>query len=427
MDIGETQIKKFESKNNKYILKCFNKAILCFVIFIFITIIFAIFLLVFNKLLFKWSWVLMLCIIIFMAVFSIYLIIQFNHTFNKNNTFSIFYRLNKINKLFGIKSIKMFLNKYNNIKKFKILNKIRFNNLDLVLQGSGSILLNDKIFWRKINDIDLIFLNGIANIEQIRSKMNELKFNINVCENSYINFLTNVAGLEIEILPTKCISNEYVKKSGEIYYCNVYWQISMKLFQLMEFLVKKNERRINTIVDLIWLFSIHTKEFKNIDKINETLNYLVLSNYFVYYFFPYVKRYTLDINWISEQIKNVYYKNECLHNLNSEFFNFFTFEFLPMVFDKKILNKIKKIDSILKNRNPIWYEILDMSKNNELNSLKIVTNLKSNFWNTFDKHSLHVAANLNFNANDIRCYLLAKLNIKGDEKNDSWTTKWKQH
>lgn len=189
----------------------------------------------------------------------------------------------------------------------------------------------------------------------------------------------------------------------------------MKIFQLIEYLLvtKKRSKMMNVLIDLIWLYSLYNKQFRNYKNVNEALNYLLISNFFVYYFLPYKKRLTTNYLYLEKQLKLIFANNLWLKNLNNTFYDdFVNNHYFNKVFDFTINKEIDKISTLLKNREIIWKEIIDFSSFNNLNSLIIKSNLKNSFWFSFSNYSKWFVMYLNYCVNDVRCYLLTKLNIK---------------
>ncbi|MDI3351461.1 MAG4530 family protein [Mycoplasmopsis arginini] len=342
-------------------------------------------------------------------VFSI--VIFINRKTLENNFFNHIFVLNKLARILFIKNIKVFLDntieKYNKNKTVKIIEKLKDN---VVLQGSASLAFLNKPFWRNPNDIDLLFSDPTTNLKKIRENISSFEFLVDIFDISYIR--CEYKKVKIEILPTKVILDKYIDNSGIIKKCNLFWQIAMKLFQLMEHLLKNedNSKILTIIIDIIWLFSNYENKFKNIKKVNEALNYLLLSNYFVYYFFPYKKRITNQIKSMNLSLETIFKNNYWLNLLNLNFFNFFVKEnYLEKVFDKNIKKRISKISNLLSNKEKIWNEILNNDKNNNLREYYANNNLKPHFWKNFDIFSKNMAKKLQYNPLDIRCYLLTKL------------------
>ncbi|MDC8921343.1 hypothetical protein PR068_03290, partial [Metamycoplasma hyosynoviae] len=131
------------------------------------------------------------------------------------------------------------------------------------------------------------------------------------------------------------------------------------------------------------------------------------------YYLPYKVRITNNLEQINEKIKQIFIKNNWLNNLDKKFYDFLiNLNFLNRIFDANLLKKINNIEKVLMfKRDLIWKEILNIDSQNNLKSIKLKTNLNKNFWINFDKYSKEIVSYLNFDVNDLRCYLLTKINI----------------
>ncbi|KDE45695.1 hypothetical protein NPL4_00770, partial [Metamycoplasma hyosynoviae] len=309
---------------------------------------------------------LLLLISLIQIIIIIKLLTLFRTLFKSENIIKKIYILYRINKVLKIKSINIFFKKYLYKVNKTLLKQIRKINKKFVLHGSSAIMCNINLFWRAANDIDLIILDYDYNNKKIEKSFENQRFLKLISEFSYINY--KIQDISIEILTTKFIPYTHINKHNLIWTCNIYWQIAMKIFQLIEYVLARtdNKKTIEIIIDLMWIYNMHTKNFKRIKKINNALNYLLLSNFFVYYYLPYKVRITNNLEQINEKIKQIFIKNNWLNNLDKKFYDFLiNLNFLNRIFDANLLKKINNIEKVLMfKRDLIWKEILNIDSQN---------------------------------------------------------------
>ncbi|TPR53544.1 hypothetical protein FJR74_02540 [Metamycoplasma neophronis] len=261
--------------------------------------------------------------------------------------------------------------------------------------------LNDKKFWRKINDIDVLNNNIDPKIEIKNSKLitdfiNYQKFELN----EYV----------IEYLKTKVVPDKYVKNKDNIYFVNVYWQIAMKISQLIQLLIDSNQNKLkinNTITDLAWLYYFHNDFFSSYKNIRTAFRTLILSNFYFAYFVKYKDRCIDNIELIKRKLEN-FINNDYSYKFKFKHFCTFLLKdyFLDFMFDDYTTNLIRSCNDLLNEKEKIWKKILEADLNNELNSL-IINNViyKDNFWINWSEEFISIAQALMFNAKDVRIFL----------------------
>ncbi|AWX69425.1 hypothetical protein [[Mycoplasma] anseris] len=278
-----------------------------------------------------------------------------------------------------------------------------------ILQGSYAILYNDGIFWRKNNDFDLLL-----NSHKERLEIKDLRTSKNLAciqnwHDSYVKFW--IDGYWYEILPQKIASSNFVIKKGKQFLVNEYWQIAMKMFQIMEYIVmhKDVNKLRNSIWDLAWLYYWNKSKLKNKTKIKEALSTLLLSNFIVYYHFPYRKRFITNMNILFNELGkllNLDFEKETFKEFNQEFFNKKEFSKL---FDEETINLMNSIDIFLTNREEYFLKLAEFNESISFFNIEINTNLKQDFWHKFPKNFINIESHLDFKTNDLRSYLLNEL------------------
>ena len=349
---------------------------------------------------------------IIFAIFVYIKLIRFKICDNSFKKILIFYQIKKI---LNISALNNFISNFETFgDKKEIFSFFKKYPNNFIIQGSCSLLLYSGIFWRRVNDIDLLVNNEISSWEHEEKNFFCNSIFKKICSNNiYAKYFFK--DFKIEVLPLKIIPSQFRINIRNYNICNIYWQIAMKIFQLIEYLLvtKNRSKMMNVLIDLIWLYSLYNKQFRNYKNVNEALNYLLISNFFVYYFLPYKKRLTTNYLYLEKQLKLIFANNLWLKNLNNTFYDdFVNNHYFNKVFDFTINKEIDKISTLLKNREIIWKEIIDFSSFNNLNSLIIKSNLKNSFWFSFSNYSKWFVMYLNYCVNDVRCYLLTKLNIK---------------